>query len=193
MAPTEFGPTILKPFPYKGPWFNNLIAKKKHLKGHKSASSEPLWKPKGQIKEAATLYEEVDAAIAKYSRYRANDNIRKTIRKKDIGAAIGKGVDFLKSLRVLTLRNGWVLAKPRNQILFYYLLDFTDYVLASEMDDAVNALVPRGAKHHFHTFDDGTVRVRWTSHRKGWSEPRWILVNMQGKSFIWDDIHRDYL
>ena len=76
MAPTEFGPAILKAFPYKGPWFNNLIAKKKHLRGHKSASSEPLWKPKGQIKEAASLYEEVDAAIAKYSRYRANDDIR---------------------------------------------------------------------------------------------------------------------
>ena len=99
----------------------------------------------GQIKEAGSLYEEVDAAIAKYSRYRANDNIRKTIRKKDIDAAMKKGVDFLKSLRVLTLKNGWVLAKPRQQILFYYLLDFSDYVLASEMDDAVNALVPRGA------------------------------------------------
>ena len=65
--------------------------------------------------------------------------------------------------------------------------------LLSEMEDAINAQIPRGAKHHFHTFDDGSVKVYWKSHRK---EHRWVPVNF-GRSgsngVTWEAIVKHYL
>ena len=56
-----------------------------------------------------------------------------------------------------------------------------------------NTQIPRGAKHYFHAFDDGSVKVYWKSHRK---EHRWVPVNF-GRSgsngVTWEAIVKHYL
>ena len=86
-----------------------------------------------------------------------------------------------------------MLVKPPGHLLHWYPLDFRNCIPASEMEDAINAQIPRGAKHYFHAFDDGSVKVYWKSHRK---EHRGVQVNF-GRSgsngVTWQEIIKRYL
>lgn len=193
MGPTAFGQSLLKRFPYEGPWFSLLVVRNRK-KGRKSSKPD-YWqrKVKRQIKEAQPLYDALNEFLDKYGEYRAKDKHGKTIIKKGVKQTLEKLVDSLKKKRILTMENGIVLAKPPGHLLHWYPLDFRNCILVSEMEDAINAQIPRGAKHHFHTFDDGSVKVYWKSHRK---EPRWIPVNF-GRSgsngVTWQEIVKRYL